>query len=65
MEDLFRVSFNRLARDIKYQLERANMRNRELNVATIVRADVLTDRLAASAGNRKLGWRKNRCVSAP
>jgi DNA-directed RNA polymerase subunit B" len=45
MEDLFRVSFNRLARDIKFQLERANMRNRELNVATIVRADVLTDRL--------------------
>ncbi len=45
MEDLFRVSFNRLSRDIKYQLERANMRNRELNVATIVRADVLTDRL--------------------
>ena len=45
MEDLFRVSFNRLARDIKYQLERANMRNRELNVATTVRADVLTDRL--------------------
>ncbi|MGB3908277.1 MAG: DNA-directed RNA polymerase subunit B'' [Methanomethylovorans sp.] len=45
MEDLFRVAFNRLARDIKYQLERANMRNRELNVVTLVRADVLTDRL--------------------
>lgn len=45
MEDLFRVAFNRLARDIKYQLERANMRNRDLNVATLVRADVLTDRL--------------------
>lgn len=45
MEDLFRVSFNRLSRDIKYQLERANMRNRELNVSTVVRADVLTDRL--------------------
>jgi DNA-directed RNA polymerase subunit B" len=45
MEDLFRVAFNRLARDIKYQLERANMRNRELNVTTLVRADVLTDRL--------------------
>ena len=45
MEDLFRVSFNKLSRDIKYQLERASMRNRELNVATIVRADVLTDRL--------------------
>nr|WP_281033993.1 DNA-directed RNA polymerase subunit B'' [Methanosalsum zhilinae] len=45
MEDLFRVAFNRLSRDIKYQLERANMRNRELNVGTLVRADVLTDRL--------------------
>jgi DNA-directed RNA polymerase subunit B" len=45
MEDLFRVAFNRLARDIKYQLERASMRNRELNVVTLVRADVLTDRL--------------------
>ncbi|HJH31887.1 MAG TPA: DNA-directed RNA polymerase subunit B'' [Methanosarcinaceae archaeon] len=45
MEDLFRVAFNRLTRDVKYQLERANMRNRELNVVTLVRADVLTDRL--------------------
>ncbi len=45
MEDLFRVSFNRLTQDIKYQLERASMRNRELNVLTAVRADVLTERL--------------------
>src|SRR3990172_7705049 len=45
MEDLFRVSFNRLTRDIKYQLERASMRNRDLNVSTVVRADVLTERL--------------------
>jgi DNA-directed RNA polymerase subunit B" len=45
MEDLFRVSFNRLTRDIKYQLERANMRNRELYMITAVRADVLTERL--------------------
>lgn len=45
MEDLFRVSFNRLTRDIKYQLERASMRNRELNVSTVVRSDVLTERL--------------------
>jgi len=44
-EDLFRVSFNRLARDITYQLERANNRNRELTMATTVRADVLTERL--------------------
>ncbi len=45
MEDLFRVSFSRLTQDIKYQLERASMRNRELNVFTAVRADVLTERL--------------------
>ncbi|MFQ6062668.1 MAG: DNA-directed RNA polymerase subunit B'' [Methanosarcinales archaeon] len=45
MEDLFRVSFTRLTKDIKYQLERANMRRRELNIKTIVRADVLTDRI--------------------
>ncbi len=45
MEDLFRVAFNRLTRDIKYQLERASMRNRELNVVTTVRADVLTERM--------------------
>ena len=47
MEDLFRVSFSRLTRDIKYQLERADMRNRELNVLTAVRADVLTERLTS------------------
>lgn len=45
MEDLFRVSFNRLTRDVKYQLERASMRNRDLNVSTVVRSDVLTERL--------------------
>ncbi|OFV67621.1 MAG: DNA-directed RNA polymerase subunit B [Candidatus Syntrophoarchaeum caldarius] len=45
MEDLFRVAFNRLLKDIKYQLERAHMRNRELQVSTAIRSDVLTERL--------------------
>jgi DNA-directed RNA polymerase subunit B" len=45
MEDLFRISLNRLTRDIKYQLERASMRHRELSISTAVRADVLTERL--------------------
>jgi DNA-directed RNA polymerase subunit B" len=45
MEDLFRVALNKLARDVKYQLERANMRNRDLRVDTVVRSDVLTERL--------------------
>ena len=45
MEDLFRISLNRLTRDIKYQLERASMRHRDLSIATAVRADVLTESL--------------------
>jgi len=45
MEDLFRISLNRLTRDVKYQLERASMRHRELSIGTAVRADVLTERL--------------------
>ncbi len=45
LEDLFRVSFNRLTRDIKYQLERSSMRSRELTIKTVVRADVLSERL--------------------
>ncbi|RRJ32687.1 DNA-directed RNA polymerase subunit B'' [Halocatena pleomorpha] len=45
MRDLFRTALNKLARDVKYQLERANMRNRQLSVSTVVRSDVLTERL--------------------
>jgi DNA-directed RNA polymerase subunit B" len=45
MEDIFRVSFSRLVRDIKYQLERSHLRGREKNIATAVRSDILTDRL--------------------
>jgi len=45
MKDLFRTALNKLARDVKYQLERANMRNRNLSVSTVVRSDVLTERL--------------------
>ncbi len=53
MEDLFRVSFTRLVRDMRYQLERANMRNRELKISTAIRTDVLTERIrhALSTGN--------------
>ncbi|MBC7114176.1 MAG: DNA-directed polymerase subunit [Archaeoglobi archaeon] len=45
MEDLFRVAFSRLARDIKYQLERASTRHRELSISTAIRSDVLTERI--------------------
>ncbi|MBS1262965.1 MAG: DNA-directed RNA polymerase subunit B'' [Methanonatronarchaeales archaeon] len=53
MEQLFRVAFFRICRDVKYQLERANTRNRDLNVKTAVRPDVLSQRLrsAMATGN--------------
>ncbi|WP_456475365.1 DNA-directed RNA polymerase subunit B'' [Candidatus Pyrohabitans sp.] len=53
MEDLFRVAFYNLNRDIKYQLERAVVRGKEPSVHTAVRADVLTERIrhALATGN--------------
>ncbi|RZN39055.1 MAG: DNA-directed RNA polymerase subunit B'', partial [Methanophagales archaeon ANME-1-THS] len=53
MEDLFRVSFTKLIRDMRYQLERAHMRSRELKIGTAIRSDVLTERImhALATGN--------------
>lgn len=53
MEDLFRVAFYNLTRDIKYQLERAVVRGKEPSIHTAVRADVLTERIrhALATGN--------------
>jgi len=45
MEEIFRVAFLRLIKDVKYQLERAKVRGRPLKMSTAVRSDVLTDRL--------------------
>ncbi len=53
MEDLFRVAFYNLTRDIKYQLERSVVRGKEPSVLTAVRSDVLTERIrhALATGN--------------
>lgn len=45
MEEIFRVAFLRLLKDVKYQLERAKVRGRTLKMSTAVRSDVLTDRI--------------------
>ncbi len=45
MEEIFRVAFLRLIKDVKYQLERAKVRGRSLRMSTSVRSDVLTDRI--------------------
>ncbi len=48
MEDLFRVAFMALCKDLKYQLERAHARNRDVKIQTAVRADVLSQRILHS-----------------
>lgn len=53
MEDLFRVAFTSLTRDMGYQLERSISRNKEPSIRQAVRADVLTESIkhAIATGN--------------
>lgn len=53
MQELFRVSFNKIARDIKYQLEKQNARHRQVNIKTAVRSNNLTESIcyALATGN--------------
>ncbi len=53
MEDLFRVAFTNLIKDLKYQLERGYTRKKGLRIASAIRPDLLTHRLlhAFATGN--------------
>jgi len=53
MQELFRVSFNKITRDIKYQLEKQNARHRTVNIKTAVRSNNLTESInyALATGN--------------
>ncbi len=53
MEDLFRVSFANLIKDLKYQVERSYARRREVKISSSIRPDLLTQRLlhALATGN--------------
>jgi DNA-directed RNA polymerase subunit B len=53
MENLFRVAFTNLIKDLKYQLERTIARKRNLKVSTGIRPDVLSQRIlhALATGN--------------
>jgi len=53
MEDLFRVAFTSLTRDMVYQLERSISRGKEPSIKQAVRADVLTESIkhAIATGN--------------
>ena len=48
MEDLFRVAFSNLTRDMSYQLERSLSRGKELSIKQAVRSDVLTENIKHS-----------------
>ena len=53
MEDLFRVAFTNLIKDLKYQLERGYTRKKGLKISSAIRPDLLTHRLlhAFATGN--------------
>ncbi len=53
MEDLFRVAFTSLTRDMSYQLERSLSRKKTLSIKQAVRSDVLTENIkhAIATGN--------------
>lgn len=53
MEDLFRVAYQNLTRDMSYQLERSLSRGKELSIKQAVRSDVLTENIkhAIATGN--------------
>ncbi|ODS41923.1 MAG: hypothetical protein MSIBF_00750 [Candidatus Altiarchaeales archaeon IMC4] len=53
MQELFRVSFNKITRDIKYQLEKQHARHRTVNIRTAVRSNNLSESIdyALATGN--------------
>lgn len=53
MEDLFRVAFTALCKDLKYQIERIHAKGKEIKISSSLRADVLSQRIhhALATGN--------------
>lgn len=53
MDELFRVAFTNLMRDLKYQLERNFTRKKEINIKSAIRPDLFSNRIlhALATGN--------------
>ncbi|RLF27274.1 MAG: DNA-directed RNA polymerase subunit B'', partial [Thermoplasmata archaeon] len=53
MEDLFRVAFTALCKDLKYQIERVHAKGKEIKISSSLRSDVLSQRIhhALATGN--------------
>ena len=45
MEELFRYALQNFAKDLKYQMDRAYVRGRKLQIKTLIRPDALSERL--------------------
>ncbi|MGC9106334.1 MAG: DNA-directed RNA polymerase subunit B [Thermoprotei archaeon] len=53
MASLFRVAFKAFVKDLTYQLEKSKVRGRKLTLGTLVRSDIITERIrhALATGN--------------
>lgn len=53
LAQLFRVAFKQFLKDFRYQLERARVKGRRVNLAALVRPDIVTERIrhALATGN--------------
>jgi DNA-directed RNA polymerase subunit B len=53
MEDLFRVAFLKLMKDLKYQLEKSYARKKDLRISSAIRPDLMTNQMlhALATGN--------------
>ena len=53
VEDLFRVAFTALCKDLKYQIERIHAKGKEIKISSSLRSDVLSQRIhhALATGN--------------
>jgi len=50
LEELFKHSFQFLVKDLTYQLERSNVRGRKLSLSTLIRPDLLSNKIKSAMG---------------
>ena len=53
MEDIFRIAFTNLLKDLKYEVERAHSRRRQLKISVCIKPELLTQKInrALATGN--------------
>jgi DNA-directed RNA polymerase subunit B len=62
LEELFKHSFQFLVKDLTYQLERSNVRGRKLSLSTLIRPDLMSNKIkSAMATGNWVGGRTGVC----